>query len=373
MIESSSKKRVKVIAMYLPQFHSIPENDEFWGKGFTDWVTVRNSNSLFEGHSQPRIPLNDNYYDLSQKENVIWQAQLAKQYGIYGFGVYHYWFNNEKNLLTRPAEIIRDHDDADINYLLAWDNGNWKRSWSNVNGNDWAPLAENQKHVGPQILVEYILGSEPDWENHYNYLRTHFRKDKYIKINNKPVFVIYQYSPEIKKMHNYWNQLAEKDGFDGVEVIYRYRGFDNMPDTETCFFYEPEWAGWKNVSTLKRKYERALELLHIKTGLMIYDYDSVWNRLLKNARKESSQKKLLGAFVGYDDTPRRGKNGRVVLNATPEKFERYLRELLMISEQQGKEFVFLTAWNEWGEGAYLEPDTENGFSYLDALKKVVTP
>ena len=134
----------QIIALYLPQYHRIPENDKFWGDGFTDWVTVKNAKSLFDGHQQPRVPLNDNYYDLSLKENVAWQAQLAKEYGIDGFGVYHYWFNNEQNLLTKPAEIIRDNDDIDINYFFVWDNGNWIRSWSNVAGNDWAPIAEKK-------------------------------------------------------------------------------------------------------------------------------------------------------------------------------------------------------------------------------------
>ena len=173
-------EKTKIIAMYLPQYHSIPENDEFWGKGFTDWVTVKKAKPLFKGHEQPKVPLDNNYYDLSLKENVKWQAKLAKEYGIYGFGVYHYWFNNEKNLLTKPAEIIRDNDDIPINYFLAWDNANWKRSWSNVEGNAWAPVADVD-NKGPQILIEYILGEEKDWENHFNYLKLHFDSSKYIK------------------------------------------------------------------------------------------------------------------------------------------------------------------------------------------------
>ena len=104
----------KILAMYLPQYHQIPENDAFWGKGFTDWISVRNAKPLFEGHQQPKVPLNDNYYDLSEKSNIAWQAHIAKEYGISGFGIYHYWFNSEKNLLTRPAEIIHENEDIDI-------------------------------------------------------------------------------------------------------------------------------------------------------------------------------------------------------------------------------------------------------------------
>ena len=112
----------KIIALYLPQFHQIPENDKFWGEGFTDWVTVKNAKPLFPGHNQPRKPLHDNYYDLSKKESIKWQADLANEYGIYGFGIYHYWFNNEQNLLSKPSEIIRDNDDININYCFVWDN-----------------------------------------------------------------------------------------------------------------------------------------------------------------------------------------------------------------------------------------------------------
>lgn len=361
--------KTKLIAMYLPQYHRIPENDRFWGDGFTDWVAVKKSEPQYNGHIQPKVPLMG-YYDLSKKENVAWQAQLAKDNGIYGFGVYHYWFNNEQNLLTKPAEILRDNAEIDIHYFLAWDNGNWKRSWSSVDGNDWAPMAEGGKHSGPQILVPYILGREPDWERHFDYLLTHFKTDKYIKVENKPVFVIYQWSPELTEMNEYWNELARKHDFDGVKIIYRYRGYDNMPCTETCFFYEPEYAGWKNVPVIKRKWDRLLEKLHVSQGLTMYDYDRVWQYLLKNARCNPSKTALFGAFVNYDDTPRRGKNGRVIVNSTPEKFEKYLRQLIKISEAQGKQFVFLTAWNEWGEGAYLEPDEEYGYAYLDVIKRL---
>ena len=178
-------RKTKLIAMYLPQYHQIQENDEFWGEGFTDWITVRNAKPLFEGHDQPKVPLNNNYYDLSFRENVEWQAKLAKQYGIYGFGIYHYWFNNEKNLLTKPAQIIQENKDIDIKYFYAWDNISWKRSWSNVkeSGNAWAPAIEKQKGInsGPCILIPYLIGGEADWKNHYNYLKPYFKDSRYIK------------------------------------------------------------------------------------------------------------------------------------------------------------------------------------------------
>lgn len=364
----------KIIALYLPQFHCIPENDKFWGKGFTDWVTVRNAKPLFEGHNQPRVPLNDNYYDLSLKENVAWQANLAREHGIYGFGVYHYWFNNEQNLLTKPAEIIRDNDDIDINYFFVWDNGNWIRSWSNlkVQGNDWAPTAEKtNEHKGPQILINYILGGESDWEKHYRYVATHFKQKKYIKIDGKPVFCILNNSTDIFKMCEYWDNLAKKDGFDGMYFIFNNRNIER-----NCKYarynYEPHASGFWNSSILKKIEHGIRRILHKDEYLRFYDYDKIWKQILKNTVTQSDDKIFYGAFVGYDDTPRRGRlRGKIVTGSSPEKFKRYFSELWKICQKQKKTFIFLSAWNEWGESMTLEPDTINRFGYLEVVKKVV--
>lgn len=377
------KEQPKVVAMYLPQYHCIPENDEFWGKGFTDWITVKNAKPLFPGHKQPRVPLNENYYDLSVKENIAWQAKLAKSHGVYGFGVYHYWFNNEKNLLTKPAEIIRDNKDIDINYLLAWDNGNWKRSWSNVKGNAWAPLADSKlDNKGSSILIPYILGDKKDWEIHYSSLRSHFRQDRYIKIDNKPVFIIFNYSEDIHRMCEHWNSLAVEDGFNGMFFIFRNLG-DNIinknvlsGNTLHVFNYEPQTSGWSNISLIgriKRKVFTKLGISLLPKKYSTYDYNKAWQNLLVNASsKYSNDRYFHGAFVTYDDTPRRGKRGgKLFMNETPENFCKYLSELLKISKEQEKPFVFLTAWNEWGEGAYLEPDTLNKDAYLKALQFAV--
>ena len=163
----------QIFAFYLPQYHQIPENDRFWGEGFTDWVTVKKAMPLFDGHEQPRIPLGDNYYDLSQTASVAWQAKLAKENGISGFGIYHYWFNDDKNILTRPAEIILENKDISIEYFFTWDNGNWIRSWSNLAGNDWSPLFEDLSNTQKEevnskgILIPYVLGNESSWRKHF--------------------------------------------------------------------------------------------------------------------------------------------------------------------------------------------------------------
>jgi len=365
--------KTKLIAWYLPQYHCIPENNEFWGKGFTDWVTVKKAQPLFKGHKQPRIPLNNNYYDLSIKKNVAWQAKLAKDYGIYGFGIYHYWFNNEKNLLTKPLEIIHDNKEIDINYFLAWDNANWKKSWSAVNGNAWISLDKNKEECcnNNGILIPYILGEEPDWENHYNHLLPYFKDKRYIKVNNKPMFTILQYDESIERMCQFWNALAQKDGFNGMYFIYKNKRWFGWAEDAIRFNYEPHYDGWLNPTIWERRVEKLTKILNITQNKNYYNYDTIWRRIIENAA-ETSSNEFLGAFVNYDDSPRRSTKGIVVKGASPQKFKYYLSKLIDISEKQEKDFIFITAWNEWGEGAYLEPDIMNKYEYLNAIKELIT-
>lgn len=366
--------KTRIIALYLPQFHQIPENDRFWGKGYTDWVAVKKAKPLYNGHRQPRVPFNENYYDLSCSENVRWQAMLAKEYGIDGFGVYHYWFNNENNLLTKPAEIIRD-EDIDIDYFFIWDNSSWKRSWSNVPGNAWAPTAEhNVPNGGPEILIPYVLGGEKDWENHYRYVTTHFKTAKYIKIDNKPVFGIFGYASDLLPMCEFWNKLAQEDGFDGVHFVFHNPRTNALPRGIFRYNYEPHSSGWQKHLGFVGRVCRKLNIFQPqKKALSLYNYDRIWRYLLNMARRHPEPNLYHGAFVAYDDSPRRGGNGAIIVQgSSPAKFERYFRKLYRISSAQKKEFIFITAWNEWGEGAYLEPDSENGYEFLFALKKAIT-
>lgn len=366
---------IKVIAMYLPQFHQIPENDEFWGKGFTDWVTVKNAKPVFVGHNQPRVPYNQKYYDLSKDENVEWQAKLAKESGIYGFGVYHYWFNNQKNLLTKPAEIIRDCKEYPLKYFFIWDDNSWIRSWSNVAGNAWAPVAdETAPRKGPTVMVEFVLGEEKEWKNHYLYLRTHFLSPNYEKVENKPVFGIITYKKGMEKMCRYWDELAKKDGFDGIFYIFqRNRTTVNLQWAVT-YTYQPHNASLGKKSLPKKIESKVLSLLNIKkkAKLRYFNYDKVWTEVLRQSRRDSSNRIINCGFVDYDDSPRRGASrGSIFMGASPDKFKKYFKELVEITKSQDKDYLFLTAWNEWGEGAYLEPDETNGTKYLDAIQEVL--
>ena len=364
---------IKIIANYLPQYHVIPENSAWWGEGFTDWVAVKNSKPLYDGHSQPRIPLNNHYYSLDNVEEIRWQTEIAKKYGVYGFGIYHYWFSSNMMLLQKPAEIIRDNTDIDIHYLFIWDNSSWCRTWSKGKfSHSWAPKFDNNKSIGSNengILAEIRYGTKKDWKEHFLYLLSFFKDERYIKIKNKPVFIFFKPHNNfvvIRQMTEYWNELAKQYGFAGIMAI-TLDSWNKKHNLE----YKVRYAPFSSTN-LK---DALLSRLRVAFNKKIYgfnycDYDYYWQRIIKNA-KHADNNTFLSGFVDYDDTPRRGENARIMNGVSVEKFEKYIYQLLKISKNSNKEYVFITAWNEWGEGAYLEPDEKNGFAYLEALKKAI--
>lgn len=362
----------KILAMYLPQYHEIPENNQWWGKGFTDWVSAKSAEVLYPGHIQPRVPLNDNYYDLSRVEDIRWQVALAKAHNVYGFGIYHYWFSSQLSVMKTPAELLLANKDIDMPFFFAWDNCSWVRTWSKFkhNTNAWSPKYD-QGQNGPEILAELVYGDESDWKIHYDYLKQFFQDPRYIKIDNKPMFIFWNYNNKevMAKMFAYWNKLAQADGFDGVYIISRVNPYDSMGGLDGLFNYEPMFTAWQNKNLATRVWYKVVEKFRKKEKLTIYSYDTVWKSILRFAEHCKDPKVMFGGFVDYDDSPRRGKRGKIVIGGTPEKFKKYLSALLKISNSKQKEYVFLTAWNEWGEGAYLEPDTRFGTGYLEALKE----
>lgn len=363
---------MKIIANYLPQYHEIPENNYFWGNGYTDWIAVKNAKPVLEGQIQPNVPLGNHYYQLDNADEIKRQAEIAKSHGVYGFGIYHYWFSTNNYLLERPAEIILENKDIDIQFLFLWDNSTWKRTWSNVkNANDWAPnydaiKPENASETG--ILKELKYGNERDWEIHFLYLLPFFKDERYIKINGKPVFGIFQPQNDfdtIKKMTNYMEMLALKNGLPGLHIMIRD---DRRPyDFPNKFKYSP-FVPCTFLHYIKYKIRQYLSKQNNKP--LVVQYDDCWREILKEAKK-AGRNTYLSGFVKYDDTPRRGAKAKIVVGASPLKFRKYLKELISISQKQGKELIFLTAWNEWGEGAYLEPDEENEYSYLEAIKSLL--
>lgn len=363
----------KVLAMYLPQFHETPENNQFWGEGFTDWDSVKRAESYFNGHEQPRKPLNNNYYDLSDPTVIKWQADLAKEYGIDGFCIYHYWFENEKKVLYKPAELLLANPEIDISYCFMWDNNSWIRSWSKIDGNAWAPAFEKHEHAENGYLLKVDYGNLTQWKKHFEYLLPFFRDDRYIKINNRPVFGFFSTKDEIKlkQMGEYWDRLASDYGFAGMYLISRNDPFIPKNIFNTEFIYQPAASAWQRHDAIIRRIKKYIPVCKNGHGPTCYNYDRVWKKIIFESRMKARRNVLLCGFVDYDDTPRRGTKGKVIIGGNSKKFGKYFRKLYELSCKYRKDIVFLMAWNEWGEGAHLEPDQQDKFSYLEEIYRIV--
>ncbi|MDO5346525.1 MAG: glycoside hydrolase family 99-like domain-containing protein [Lachnospiraceae bacterium] len=358
----NSNTDVKMIAFHLPQFHTFPENDEWWGKGFTEWTNTRKAEKLFQKHNQPREPYNDNYYDLSNLDSMLWQMNLAKKYGVYGFCYYHYWFKDGKLLLHKPLELIRDYSGEKLPYCLCWANEPWTRAWEG-----------NTK----KVLMPQEYGNEAEWEDHFNYLLTFFRDPSYICVDNKPMLVLYRCNniPRCDEMIAYWENKCREEGFSGLHLVEEmncYQEKSVCKNSAAILEFEPLYTmsyGCSIVERVKNKIYSIVFNMRHKTNTRIYHYEWLWNSILKRNHTDS-KKRYLGGFVDWDNTARKGRNGRIVLGVTPERFEYYLDKQKEIAAELESEFVFVNAWNEWGEGTYLEPDKKNGFKYLEAVLRI---
>lgn len=368
---------MKVIAFYLPQFHEIPENNEWWGEGFTEWVNVKKAQPLYEGHEQPRIPLNNNFYNLLDENIQVWQAKLAKEYGIYGFCYYHYWFNG-KLLLEKPMENMLRNKEVDLPFCVCWANEPWTRAW-----------------VGEtKVLIPQMYGGRAEWKEHFDYLLPFFKDSRYILDNDKPLVVIYR--PEVidclNEMLDYWNELAIQAGFKGLTYAYQNIDFDLKSDKDDSRFkynieFQPLYArhdmfknNHKYLKALRRNVAAFVEK-HFGIDLMRYgagffnksnqiSYDGAWEKIL--SRVPDSKKNIPGAFVGWDNSPRKGERGEIFVGDTPEKFEVYMtKQVSRAKNVYKKDMIFMYAWNEWAEGGYLEPDTRSEYKNLEAIRNAL--
>lgn len=350
-------KQLKLLAMYLPQFHRIPENDSWWGEGFTEWTSVKKAEKLYDGHNQPRVPLNNNYYNLLEKDTMRWQADLMRKYGVDGLCMYHYWFKDGRQILEKPAENLLKWTEIDIPFCFSWANETWARSWSNIREkNVWANTFETQAEKMDQgILLEQKYGTQKDWEKHFKYLLPFFRDKRYIKVEGRPLFLVYKASliPCIKDMLKCWKELAEEAGLPGIYIIGSNCNALSEKVVDAVLYMEPG---------------RSKELLKKQNNNKVYDidYGTIWDAILMTKRPD--KKTFLGAFVGYDDTPRRGIEGTIITNETPQRFFHYLSEVMAKNAAWGNDLLFLNAWNEWGEGMYLEPDERYEYQFLEAIR-----
>ena len=352
---------MKVIARYLPQFHHIPENDIWWGRGFTDWTTVCQAEPLFQGHRQPSVPLEKNYYNLLLKDTMQWQSDLAKKYGIDGFDFYHYWFKDGRQILEKPAENLLRWHDIDMPFCFTWANQTWARTWSKFTDvNDWVTKEEIECNPHDDgVLLRQSYGQEEDWMLHIRYLLPFFKDSRYIRHEDKPVFIIYHPDhiycwPDMREC---WEGELRKEGIAGLYVLgERQREiYDESQSYDARLWRFPAMA-----------FNRMIP--HVEGGVKTYDYDEYWQKILhEDWRFRDEEKGIYCLAANFDSTPRHGKHGLLLAGDAPGKFSRYFAEFLHSAVARQDEFVFINAWNEWGEGAYLEPDEENGYGYLEAV------
>ncbi len=360
---NTSCEGTKVLAFYLPQYHTFPENDEWWGKGFTEWTNVKKAKPLYPGHYQPEVPLDGNYYDLSDFSNMKAQMETAKKHGLDGFCYYHYWFGG-RLLMEKPLEAMRDYNGEKLPYCLCWANEPWTRAWDG-----------NTKSV----LMPQNYGGEEEWEKHFQYFLTFFRDPRYIREDNAPVLVIYRCNniPNCDEMAAYWERRAREEGFSGIYLIEEVNSFQTEPVLKASKAYlefEPVYTTNHRRNFFEKAFDKTrTTLFNLFTGnkcMHVYSYRTVWKNILRRQETPMAGKERCpGAFVRWDNTPRRGKNAIFYAGASPKDFGTFLTRQLFRANEAGSRYLFINAWNEWGEGAYMEPDTRFGWAFLNALKR----
>ena len=336
---------MKSFAFYLPQFYPVPENDKYWGKGFTEWRNVANAKPLFRGHEQPRIPTDFGFYDLRNVETMQSQIEYAKQIGIGGFSFWHYWFGNDKRALEKPAEIFLNNPELDIKIFFSWVNYNWTKSW--IGKDD--EIIFHQKY------------DEEDYKKHFDYLLPFFNDKRYAKVNNKPIFSILKpgFIPG-RKFYDMFEDLALENGLDGISW---FAPLCTTPQELICkfdFLYGfPPGDAW----VLPKRLERIYSKLGLASGPRKIDYRTMQKACLKYA--SSSYEKLGDKFVptflpNWDNTPRYLKKGFLYANENLKNIELSLKELFSLAKENSSIFFFFKSWNEWAEGNYIEPDILHG-------------
>ena len=374
----------RIIALYLPQFHPIPENDRWWGPGFTEWTNVVKAKPLFKGHVQPKIPADLGFYDLRLPETREAQASLAKEAGIEGFCYYHYWFGG-KQLLERPFNEVLESGKPDFPFCLCWAN----HSWSNKTWNRKSRLQANS------MLIEQTYPGEEDDIAHFLSVLPAFRDSRYITIDGKPVFFLYNpwTHPRVREWISLWRKLAEEHGLKGLYLVAmcdstlafklnadgtRSIASPNLESSAEIFqsvldmgFDAVNSFGRRRGEMLSRgKYIELFKTALRKVGLPVgayYDYSKTVRGFF--APEDKWENVIPTIMPNWDRSPRAALHDGVYVGSTPEAFKKHILQAMdMIKDKTPEhQILILKSWNEWGEGNYVEPDQEFGHGYLQTI------
>lgn len=380
--------KARIIALYLPQFHPIPENDRWWGPGFTEWTNVAKAKPLFRGHQQPKIPANLGFYDLRLPETREAQAELAREAGIEGFCYYHYWFGG-KELLERPFREVVASGKPDFPFCLCWAN----HSWSNKTWNRKSAMQENS------MLMEQVYPGREDDVAHFMSILPALKDDRYIRIDGRPVFVLYSPwdHPHVREWIQTWRQLSVEHGLPGLYMIgicdstltfrqkpdgTRERVMPNL-DSSAELFQTVLDMGFDAVNSFGKrrgemlsagKYQDLAKTVVRRLGVPVgqrYEYAKTVKGFF--APEDRWENVFPTILPQWDRTPRMASYDGVYVHATPEAFEKHVRQAVDIVSGKEPEHrvIFLKSWNEWGEGNYVEPDTEYGKGFLTAIRRAL--
>ena len=344
--------------MYLPQFHPIAENDEWWGAGFTEWTNVAKARPLFKYHYQPHIPADLGFYDLRLPAVRQAQADMAAQYGIEGFCYWHYWFGHGKQLLEKPFWEVLNSGQPNYPFCLSWANHSWKKKlWS-------------QDGIGDKLLIEQLYPGESDMVKHFQHLLPAFKDSRYIRVNNKPLFGVFAPldHPQMQIFIKTWNKLALESGLDGIYFV----GHGNISNREKILALGFDAFNDVPVFEILHK-ENSLRQFFMKVRARLFNRPITYQ--YKDAmkywcHKESIQTNTIPTIIpNWDHSPRSGSKGVIFTNANPTLFKKHVTEVLnLIKDKPDEERIaIIKSWNEWGEGNHMEPDLKYGKGHLEAL------
>jgi hypothetical protein len=353
-------RRLRTIALYLPQYHPIPENDEWWGRGFTEWTNTAKAKPLFRGHYQPHVPADLGFYDLRLPEARAAQVNLAKEYGLDAFCYYHYWFAGRR-ILDRPFNDVLVSGEPDFPFCLCWANETWTGVW----------------HGAPsRILIEQTYPGEEDHRAHFATLLPAFKDSRYVTVDGKPLFGIYRpfNIPNYKETIDCWQDMALKAGLRGLHIVSMqpplpvcdYNCIDAFAVSKMPLLRSKTWVSSKNF--IRRVINAYCDIIERPT---VYLYEKVCQDLISYDISDAIVYPCL--VPNWDNTPRSGKNGLVLHDSSPDLFALQVRKALKNVESlpENKKIIFIKSWNEWAEGNHLEPDIKYGRQYLDVLKKEI--